>query len=272
MFIGWLTGIWSLHPLKRTDNDTNFNMILASAQTKPKRGDINTNLLDHYRLIKIAADNNADLIAFPEMSITGYEREDASLYAFLPNDSRLDPMIRLAVENNITVIAGAPIKIDNDLFIGGFVISSDSSVRIYTKQFLHTGEEDYYKASFAYNPIININNERISLAICADIVNPLHPENASKTNTSIYISSIFFSPNGILSAHDLLSNYAKRYSMCALMSNFCGESWGQASGGRSAFWDNTGRLIAQMNDSKSGLLIVERNIDIWTGRIISDEE
>jgi len=118
--------------------------------------------------------------------------------------------------------------------------------------------------------MIRINSERISFAICADIDNPLHPENASKINTSIYISSIFFSPNGIFSAHDLLSNYAKRYSMCALMSNYCGESWGHASGGRSAFWDNTGCMIANMTDSNSGLLIVEKNIDSWTGRIIND--
>ena len=53
-------------------------MILASAQTKPKHGDIRANLVDHERMIDAAAQQGADLILFPEMSITGYERDRAA--------------------------------------------------------------------------------------------------------------------------------------------------------------------------------------------------
>jgi predicted amidohydrolase len=246
-------------------------MILASAQTKPKRGDIGENLIDHSRLIKLASDKGADLIVFPEMSITGYERENADMLAFSENDSRLDKLKKLSIDNKIIIIAGAPIKINSNLYIGAFILRPDNSVLIYTKQFLHSGEEEYYKSSFDYNPIIELNNEWISLAICADIDNPLHPENANKAESTIYISSIFFSPNGIPEAHKSLSSYAKKYTMNVLMSNYSGESWGQASGGRSAFWTKNGRLIAEMNDSSRGLLIVEKNKDIWTGQVINDK-
>ena len=57
-------------------------MILAAAQTKPTRRDIDANLSDHYHLIELAVKNKAQLIAFPEMSITGYEREHAQKLAF----------------------------------------------------------------------------------------------------------------------------------------------------------------------------------------------
>lgn len=246
-------------------------MILASAQTKPKRGNITENLNDHYLLIEIASDKGADLIVFPEMSITGYEREKADSLAFSVNDDRLDKLITLAVDNKIIVIAGAPVIINSDLFIGEFIILPDNSVKIYTKQFLHPGEDKYYQSSFDYNPLIKLENERISLAICADIDNWLHAENSGKAESSIYIASIFFSPNGIPSAHNLLSNYAKKYAMNVLMSNFSGESWGQPSGGRSAFWNKNGELIAEMNDSDSGLLIVEKRNDNWTGQVFNDE-
>jgi predicted amidohydrolase len=245
-------------------------MILAAAQTKPERGDINANLLDHYRLVELAVEKGVDLIAFPEMSITGYERENADQLAFSANDSRLDHLKKLAVENKITIIAGAPIKIDSDLFIGQFVISPDDSVSIYTKQFLHPGEEAYYKSSFDYNPIIEIENERISFAICADIDNPSHPEKACTNKSTIYIASIFFSPNGIPQAHQSLQNYATKHNMNVLMSNFGGDSWGSPSGGRSAFWNNNGELIAQMEDSNSGLLIVEHQDNSWTAQLIND--
>jgi predicted amidohydrolase len=243
-------------------------MILAAAQTKPTRGNIETNLLDHYRLIELAVQNGAQLIAFPELSITGYERELAQKLAFKKDDSRLNRLKELAVENNIVIIAGAPIQVESELFIGEFVISPDNSVAVYTKQFLHEGEDAFFQSSFDYNPMITIEDQKISFAICADIDNPLHPENASKKETDIYIASIFFSPNGIPNAYRDLQSYAQKYKMNVLMSNFSGESWGYPSGGKSAFWNNKGELVAQMNDSDSGLLLVENQNANWASRVV----
>ncbi|TDO71416.1 putative amidohydrolase [Flavobacterium chryseum] len=243
-------------------------MILAAAQTKPTRGNIDANLSDHYRLIELAVQNRAQLIAFPELSITGYERENAQQLAFKKDDSRLDHLKKLAVENNIIIIAGAPIEIEDQLFIGEFIISPNNSVAVYTKQFLHEGEDEFFQSSFDYNPMITIEDQKISFAICADIDNPLHPENASKKETDIYIASIFFSPNGIPNAHRDLQNYAQKHKMNVLMSNFSGESWGYPSGGKSAFWNNKGELVAEMNDSDSGLLLIENQNDNWTNRVV----
>lgn len=245
-------------------------MILAAAQTKPTRGDIDANLLDHYRLIELASQNGAQLISFPEMSITGYERGNASQLAFKKDDARLDKLKKLAVDNNIVIITGAPIQIESEIFIGEFIISPDNSVQIYTKQFLHEGEDEFFHSSFHYNPMLTIENKKISFAICADIDNPLHPENACKRETDIYITSIFFSPNGIPNAYRDLQSYAQKYQMNVLMSNFSGESWGTPSAGQNAFWNNKGELIGQMNDSDSGLLIVENQNDNWRSKIIID--
>ncbi|MFB3387912.1 carbon-nitrogen hydrolase family protein [Flavobacterium sp. LAR06] len=243
-------------------------MILAAAQTKPTRGNIEANLTDHYRLIELAVQNGAQLIAFPEMSITGYERENAEKLAFKKDDSRLNHLQQLASENNITIVAGAPIQIENEMFIGEFVIAPDNSVSIYTKQFLHEGEDEFFQPSFDYNPMITIKDQKISFAICADIDNPLHPENACKRATDIYIASIFFTPNGIPNAYRDLQSYAEKHKMNVLMSNFSGESWGSSSAGQSAFWNNKGELVGQMNDLDSGLLLVENQGNNWTSRVI----
>ncbi|MDW8851941.1 carbon-nitrogen hydrolase family protein [Flavobacterium sp. MMLR14_040] len=243
-------------------------MILAAAQTKPTRGNIEANLLDHYRLIELAVQNKAQLIVFPELSISGYEREDAQKLAFSKDDSRLNHLRKLAVENNIIIVAGAPIQIGNQLFIGEFVISADNSISIYTKQFLHEGEDEFFESSFNYNPMITIENKKISFAICADIDNPLHAENACERETDIYIASIFFSPNGIPNAYRDLQSYAQKHKMNVLMANFSGESWGYPSAGQSAFWNNKGELVGQMNDLDCGLLLIENKNDDWTSRVV----
>lgn len=245
-------------------------MIVAAAQTKPIRGNIDANLLDHYRLIELAGKNGVQLISFPELSITGYERENAHKLAFKKDDFRLEHLKKLAVQNNIIIVAGAPIQIDSELFIGEFIIAPDNSVSIYTKQFLHEGEDEFFDSSFHYNPMFEIENQKISFAICADIDNPLHPENACKRKTDIYIASIFFSPNGIPNAYRDLQNYAQKYKMNVLMSNFSGESWGYPSGGKSAFWNSKGELIGQFNDSDSGLLLVENQNDNWKSKIVKN--
>ncbi|MBS7254495.1 carbon-nitrogen hydrolase family protein [Flavobacterium branchiicola] len=244
-------------------------MILATAQTKPKREDIHANLLDHYHLVELAANNGANLVVFPELSITGYERQNAASLVFTKDDSRIEHLKELAVKHNIIIVAGAPIQVEAEMFIGEFVISPDNSVSIYTKQFLHEGEDEYFQSSFNYNPMITIKDQNISFAICADIDNPLHPENAKKRETDIYIASIFFSPNGIPNAYRDLQNYAQKHEMNVLMSNFSGESWGYSSGGKSAFWNNKGELVGQMNDSDSGLLLVDNQNDNWTSKIIT---
>jgi len=246
-------------------------MILAAAQTKPTQGDIVENLNDHYRLIKIAADNNVDLILFPEMSLTGYEREQADKLSFTENDPRLDKLQQLAIDHEIVIIVGAPIRIDSELYIGSFILCPDNSISIYTKQFLHSGEEVFFNSSFDYNPLIEINTERISLAICADIENRLHAENAHNAKSTLYFPGIFYTPNGITGAHEKLSNYAETYSMNVMMSNYCGKSYELEAGGRSAFWNKKGDLIETLDDSHSGLLIVEKQEDIWFGKTIKDQ-
>ena len=133
----------------------------ASAQTIPFKNNINANIEEHIRFVKLAAKHQVDLIAFPELSLTDYVRETAEKLAFAPNDEKLKPLKELSKEKNIIIIAGAPIKQETGLYIGSFVIFPDGSLSIYTKQFLHTGEDEYYVSSFDNDPIIKLGNETI---------------------------------------------------------------------------------------------------------------
>jgi predicted amidohydrolase len=238
-------------------------MILASAQINGNDENTNANLVLHKKFIQVAGNFNADLIVFPEMSLTGYTRKEARNLVFKPDDERLMELSELANKYNIIIIAGAPIKINDNIYIGSFIIHPDNSVEIYTKQYLHTGEDAYFQSSFNYNPKIRIKDEIISLAICADITNPLHPEDAKKSQSTIYIPSIFFSKSGIQNGHDLLSTYARKYSLNILMSNFCGQLWNTTCGGRSSFWTKNGQQVSELDESEEGLIVVNKMNETW---------
>jgi predicted amidohydrolase len=238
-------------------------MKIAAAQIESKVGDIKGNLKKHLEMIALAAEHSLHLIVFPEMSITGYCKEEGSTLAVQANSPEILKLTEKAKEHNLVIIVGAPIKIDKELFIGSFILLPTGAIKIYTKQFLHSGEDEFYSSSFHHNPTIKIKNETISFAICADINNKEHAQNAKNNLCSLYIPSIFFTKNGIPEAHELLAKYSSTYSLNILMSNYSGEVYGMKSGGRSAFWNNQGRLVGTLDSENKGLLIIEKQGDNW---------
>lgn len=46
---------------------------IAVAQTCPVAGDVQANLDEHLRLARLAAEEGAQVVVFPELSLTGYE-------------------------------------------------------------------------------------------------------------------------------------------------------------------------------------------------------
>lgn len=239
-------------------------MKLAVAQVKPYDNEVERNLQTHYKFVMQASDNGADLIAFPEMSLTGYVRETADELAFTEDDCRLEELRKLAVHKNIIIIAGAPVRVNSELHIGSFVMFPDNKLSIYTKQYLHTGEELFFTPSFEHNPVITIGAYKVCIAICADITNPEHPRNAKAAGGHIYIVGIFFSKPSIEGAHGLLSSYAEEHSMTVLMSNYCGHSYGTQAGGRSALWSDKGVLLSELDTEGEGILIADEQNGSWS--------
>lgn len=66
---------------------------LVVAQTNPLLGDLRANLDDHLRLVDEVADR-ADLVLFPELSLTGYFlRDQVADVALTPGDELLAPLV-----------------------------------------------------------------------------------------------------------------------------------------------------------------------------------
>ncbi len=241
-------------------------MKIAVVQVNSTVGDIQQNLEAHYRIIEAAIEEDVQLIAFPEMSLTGYCRKEGEKLAFTEHDSRLNKLKTLATQGDIHIVVGAPIKIKGKLYIGAFVIYPKKPIGIYTKQYLHDGEELFYSSSMHYNPIIKLGQERISLAICADINNENHPRAACKNGSTIYLPCIFNSEEGIKKGYEQLRTYAKDYSLNILMSNYNGELWNMKSGGKSAFWNSNGELVGCLNANDLGILVAEKKKEKWATR------
>ncbi len=232
-------------------------MKIGIAQTKPIKGDIEKNVQQHLKIIDRAIAHGADIILFPELSITGYEPELSKALATIPSDPRWSVFQEKADENQITICLGLPMKKeDQSICISMFIFQPAEAIQIYSKEYLHTDEEPFFVKG--KNEIVLLENmKQISFAICYEISVPQHALKAAQNGAKIYMASVAKSVEGIEAAVGHLANIAKQYSMITLMSNCIGYCDNFECGGKSAIWNEEGKLIGQLDDKTEGILILD---------------
>ena len=229
-------------------------MRIAVAQTKPVKGDIQHNVDQHKKLIAVAIANKADLVIFPELSITGYEPALAKDLATYKEDSRFDDFQKISTTETITIGIGAPLKTVNGITISMIIFQPSAPVQSYAKQYLHSDEYPYFVKGDE-QLVFKISDDTIAPAICYELSVPEHSQKANNLGANIYIASVAKTAAGVEKAHIDLCSIAKKYSMTVLLSNCIGCCDGVECGGRSAVWNNKGVLLEHLDNATEGLLI-----------------
>jgi predicted amidohydrolase len=230
-------------------------MKICAAQIRPVKGDIQTNIENHKRLIELAFSYQADTIIFPELSLTGYEPALAKELAINENDSRLNEFQSMSDDSGVTIGVGVPTKNNDGICISMILFHPESTRQVYSKKYLHADEEPFFVSGRNAAVLAN-NKNNIALAICYELSVPEHSSNAFKMGAEIYMASVAKSAAGIEKASKSLSGIAKKYSMIALMANCIGYCDNFESGGKTSVWDSKGLLIGQMNDTDEGIIMV----------------
>ena len=228
-------------------------MKICVAQTRPLRGDIHRNIDNHKRFISRAASHRADLIFFPELSITGYEPELAAELATHPGDSRLDIFQALADRHRITIAAGLPTKDDPRPAISMVLFQPNRPRQAHAKKYLHADEEPFFSRGQSSVGLVG-DQANIALAICYEISVPEHARQAFESGARIYVACVAKTTAGVEQAGKRLSAIADQYSMTVLMANSVGASGDGVCGGTSAVWNDRGLLLGQLDDTSEGLL------------------
>ncbi len=231
-------------------------MKICVAQTKPVKGDIASNIDNHKKLIDLAVSDGAEIIIFPELSLTGYEPELSKQLATDQDDSRFDVFQKISDTKQITIGVGVPTKHNAGICISMVLFQPHKRRQLYSKKYLHADEEAYFIGGESTIGLIG-NKTNISLAICYELSVPEHCENAFKSGAEIYIASVAKSVEGVNKATERLSEIANNYFMTVLMSNCIGHCDNFKCGGKTSIWNNKGLLEGQLNDTNEGILIID---------------
>jgi predicted amidohydrolase len=206
-------------------------------------------------MIKQSSGYHADIVVFPELSMTGYELDLAAKLAFSPEPSNFKELSQASVENQIIVIAGCPLQTRSSSkpTIGAVVCFPNGAVEFYSKQYLHPGEENFCSCG-ATDYLFNINGYQIALAICADFTKPEHSKQAKKLGADIYLVSALISEKGYAHDSKILSEIASGHGFPVLLSNHISETGGWKTGGKSSAWNSHGECVIEDSFRKSGLI------------------
>jgi predicted amidohydrolase len=236
-------------------------MRIGVAQTRPFKGDILRNIEAHVRLIELAGRAQADMIVFPELSITGYEPELAAGLATTAEDIRLHIFETLSERYSMTIGVGIPAADAAGVRITEVIFQPGQPRQTYSKQYLHADEEPFFicgtEAGF-------LSSRRIALAICYELSVPAHSEQAHRSGAEIYLVSVAKTKSGMDRAAETLADIARRYSMMVLVSNCVGHCDNFDCGGGSAVWNREGVMLAQLDGTEEGILVLDtEKEEVW---------
>jgi len=159
------------HPY--TSKDLMNKLTLALAQINTKLGDENANLQKHLSLAYLAKEQGADIIIFPELSLTGYVLQDiAPTVAHRPTID--DPIFKQLLEaaDTIDMVIGF---VEEDeryrYYISAAYLSAKKVNHIHRKVYLPTygifDEKRYFTAGSSFRAF-DTRFGRIGLLICED--------------------------------------------------------------------------------------------------------
>ena len=235
---------------------TGIQVKICLAQVRSERGNIQRNI-DHHRTVLLAVEpGSADLVVFPELSLSNYDPDIAGAVALAPDDCRLDVFRRFADETGTAVALGAPLKTSARPLIAMLVFTPGGDTHVIGKRHLHADELPHFSRSEAGIGILDMRT-RIGVAICYEISVAEHAEAALAGGAALYLATVAKTAGGVAEARATLSRTARQYRVPVLMVNSVGTCEGKSAGGGSMVIDHLGSVTARLDSSTEGLLIYD---------------
>ena len=231
-------------------------MKICIAQTKSEKGNIQRNIENHLEFIERAIKLKADLIIFPELSITNYEPDLAKKLAIDIESNIFHPFQEISNTDEITIGIGMPTKATDGINISMLIFEPNKERTTYSKQMLHSDELPFFVCGKKQTFLI-INGMKIAIGICYETLQRKHFLNAKNQNIDIYIASVAKPEGGIEKAYNHFPKIATEFNTPILMSNCVGHCDNFISLGQSAVWNKNGELTAQLDANNQGLLIYD---------------
>ncbi len=246
-------------------------------------GDLHGNAERILALVQEARERQADLVAFPELALTGYPPEDLLFKRQFLLDARTQ-LERLAeAADGITIVVGVPDFVDGEPFhLGAALYPDEMAGRVYNgAAVLHDGavaavyrkillpnhgvfDEQRYFARGNECPVFEINGVQTGVNVCEDIWYDTGPATVQRLAGAEVIVTINGSPyhqGRYAQRSAMLSRRAGEHGCFIAYVNLIGGQDELVFDGQSLVFDPRGDLIARAPQFEESLLFADVDAD-----------
>jgi NAD+ synthase (glutamine-hydrolysing) len=248
---------------------------LALAQINPVVGDLEGNRELILGRLAEARANNADLVLFPELAVTGYPPEDLLLRPGFVRAAE-ESVERIALESRgTTLLVGAP-HFDRDLYNACYVCSGGEVKAIYRKRFLPNYgvfDEDRYFAPGRDLVLLEHGKTLIGPTVCEDMWQPGPPATDLALAGAELLVNISASPFYVGRDREREEMFVTRARDNSCFIAFCNTVGGQDElifDGHSCVIDDEGNVLARAVGFEETLLVVDVEPKEVIGRRLRD--
>lgn len=236
---------------------------IATCQLNFCVGDISGNKKKIVNFIKKARANRADIVCFPELSITGYPPEDLLLNgSFIEQNIKALDEITKHTKSIIVIVGFADRR--NGLLNAAAIMSNGKLLDIYHKRHLPNygvfDEKRYFKKA-SRTPVYELDKIRFGVNICEDIWvkgDPTRSQSlAGGADIVINISSSPYYASKVQSREQMLQERARDYGCYVVFCNLIGGQDELVFDGHSCVIDNGGNIISRGKGFKEQLLFTD---------------
>jgi NAD+ synthase (glutamine-hydrolysing) len=250
-------------------------MRLALAQINSVVGDIDGNAARVAEWLERARNEQADLVLFPELVVTGYPAEDLLLRPGFVRAAR-SAMHELAKQTHgITALVGAP-HLDADLYNACFVLAHGEVRAVYRKRYLPNYgvfDEDRYFAPGNDLLLLRFGDVLVGPTVCEDLWQPGPPATELALAGAHLIANISASPFHVGKDREREEMFQVRARDNTCFVALCNAVGGQDElvfDGHSVVVDDDGQVLARAAGFEEELLVVDVDPISAVGRRLRD--
>lgn len=224
------------------DGRARGGLVVAAAQPFCVAGDVEANARAHAAAVREAA---ARVVAFPEMSLTGYEL-DAPVVA--TNDPRLAPLVDACADTGTLALAGAPVAgADGRAHIGVLVVTGTGVAVGYHKMWLGPAEAERF-APGRDPAVVEVDGWRLGLAVCKDTGIAQHAADTAAAGIDVYVAGVLEHAGEAAVPGERARRIAADHRVPVVIASFAGSTGGgyaEAAGG-SGIWTADGQVLSRV--------------------------
>lgn len=234
-------------------------MKIAAAQLTCVPADLSANTERSAALAAEARAQGAELVVFPELTLTGYELDalaaDPGLWLADAEDPRLDPLrsAGIAVAVNAALRTAGPLPALATLVYG----ADGRHVTTYAKQHLYGHEQGVFAAGGRPGRF-TLGGIRFSLGVCYDNHFPEVTDSAAADGCRVHLASTLYGTgDGIRELATVYPGIADEHNLYVVVANHVGPAGPWTGCGSSAVWAPGGLQLAEADDRTTAVVTAD---------------